>query len=459
THEELFTQCVIDNVKSYKEYPMTLYQIQTKYRDEGRPRFGVIRSREFIMKDAYSFDTNEEGLDISYKNMYDAYREAFDKMGLEYLIVDADSGAMGGSGSQEFMVKSDVGEDTIAYCSCGFCSNIEKAACVPEAIETNEDILDIEKIYTPHSRTIEELTEFLGTTADKFAKTLLYNSDGKIVAVMVRGDREVNETKLANYLGSINLELASPDDVVKTTGAAVGFAGPVNLGVDVLVDNEVALMKNFVVGANETEYHFKNVNINKDFTPTYVGDFRNIEEGNICPVCKKERISTCQGIEVGHIFKLGTKYSKSMDCKFLDENGKEQIPIMGCYGIGVTRCMAAIIEQSSDESGIIWPVSVAPYHVIVVPVNTKNEEQVKLAEEIYSELKKNGIEVLLDDRNERAGVKFKDADLIGMPLRINVGKGAADGLVELVTRKDLSVKELSAADAIKEAIEYINNNK
>ncbi len=459
THEEIFTDTVKNTIKSYKQLPVTLYQIQTKYRDERRPRFGVIRSREFIMKDAYSFDTTEEGLDVSYKNMYDAYREAFDKMKMEYLIVDADSGAMGGSGSQEFMVKSDVGEDTIAYCSCGFCSNIEKAACVPETIGEKEPMLDMEKIYTPHSRTIEELTDFLGTNAESFAKTLLYNSDGKIVAVMVRGDREVNETKLANYLGSVNLELASFDEVVETTGASVGFAGPVGLNIDVLADNEVALMTNFVVGANETEYHFKNVNIGRDFEPTVVGDFRNIEEGDLCPNCKKERINTCQGIEVGHIFKLGTKYSKSMDCKFLDENGKEQIPIMGCYGIGVTRCMAAIIEQSSDESGIIWPVSVAPYQVIVVPVNTKNEEQTKLAEEIYETLKKKGLDVLIDDRNERAGVKFKDADLIGIPVRINVGKGASDGKVEFIIRKGLSSEEMTAADAIEKTVRYIEENK
>ncbi len=459
THEEIFTDTVKNTIKSYKQLPVTLYQIQTKYRDERRPRFGVIRSREFIMKDAYSFDTNEAGLDISYKNMYDAYREAFDKMGMEYLIVDADSGAMGGSGSQEFMVKSDVGEDTIAYCSCGFCSNIEKAACISDSKADTIEELEMEKIFTPNSRTIEELVDFLGTDAKSFAKTLLYNSDGKIVAVMVRGDREVNETKLANYLGSINLEMASPDEVVEVTGAAVGFAGPVNLDIDVLADNEVADMKNFVVGANETKYHFKNVNIDRDFSASYVGDFRNIEEGDLCPACLKEKIQTCQGIEVGHIFKLGTKYSKAMDCKFLDENGKEQIPIMGCYGIGVTRCMAAIIEQSSDESGIIWPVSVAPYHVIVVPVNTKNEEQVKLAEDIYNTLRQNGIEAMLDDRNERAGVKFKDADLIGIPLRINVGKGAGEGIVELVYRKDLSMKELKTADAISEAIKYINDNR
>lgn len=459
THEEIFTDTVKNTIKSYKQLPVTLYQIQTKYRDERRPRFGVIRSREFIMKDAYSFDKDEQGLDISYKSMYDAYKEAFDKMGLEYLIVDADSGAMGGSGSQEFMVKSDVGEDTIAYCSCGFCSNIEKAACVPDDSINETELLDMEKIYTPDSRTIEELTDFLGTDAKAFAKTLLYNSDGKIVAVMVRGDREVNETKLANYLGSIELELASADDVVKTTNAAVGFAGPVGLEVDVLVDSEVALMKNFVVGANETKYHFKNVNIDRDFTATVIGDFRNIEPGDTCPVCKKEKISTCQGIEVGHIFKLGTKYTEAMDCTYLDENGKEQTPIMGCYGIGVSRCLAAVIEQWADESGIVWPVSVAPYHVIVVPVNTKNEEQNLLAEEIYEKLKSAGIEVILDDRNERAGVKFKDADLIGIPLRINVGKGAADRKVEFVVRKGLEMTELGADEAIDAAIEFINKNK
>lgn len=459
THEEIFTDTVKNTIKSYKQLPVTLYQIQTKYRDERRPRFGVIRSREFIMKDAYSFDKDESGLDVSYKNMYDAYKEAFDKMGLEYLIVDADSGAMGGSGSQEFMVKSEVGEDTIAYCSCGFCSNIEKAECVPEAVHENDDMLDMEKIYTPHSRTIEELTGFLNTTPDNFAKTLLYNADGKIVAVMVRGDREVNETKLANHLGCIDLELASPDDVVKTTGAAVGFAGPVGLDVEVIADNEIAHMKNFVVGANETEYHYKNVNINRDFTPDYIGDFRNIEVGNLCPKCKNERIKTCRGIEVGHIFKLGTKYTDAMECTYLDENGKQQTPIMGCYGIGVSRCLAAVIEQNCDEGGIAWPVSVAPYHVIVVPVNSKNEKQAALAEDIYQKLLSAGIEVIIDDRAERAGVKFKDADLIGIPVRINVGKKAEDGEVEFIIRKSGEVSEMTADEAIEEAISFINENK
>ncbi len=459
THEEIFTDTVKNTVKSYKQLPMTLYQIQTKYRDERRPRFGVIRSREFIMKDAYSFDTDEKGLDISYQNMYDAYKEAFDKMGLEYLIVDADSGAMGGSGSQEFMVKSDVGEDTIAFCSCGFCSNIEKAACVPEDLNSSAAEKELEKIYTPNSRTIEELVEFLETDAKAFAKTLLYNADGKIVAVMVRGDREVNETKLANHLGAIDLEMASPEEVFEATNAQVGFAGPIGIKVDVLVDSEVAQMKNMVVGANETMYHFRNVNMGRDFEPTFVGDFRNIEVGDICPKCKNDKIQTCQGIEVGHIFKLGTKYTDALKCTYLDENGKEQTPIMGCYGIGVSRCMAAIIEQSSDENGIVWPVSVAPYHVIVVPVNTKNEEQAELAEKIYNELKSKGIDVLIDDRNERAGVKFKDADLIGIPVRINVGKGASENKVEFIKRKGYEMAEMSAEDAISAAISYINENK
>ena len=458
THEEIFTDTVKNTIKSYKQLPVTLYQIQTKYRDERRPRFGVIRAREFVMKDAYSFDTDQSGLDKSYQNMYDAYKEAFDKMGLEYLIVDADSGAMGGSGSQEFMVKSDVGEDTIAYCSCGFCSNIEKAGCIADNDNLMVDLLDMEKIYTPDSRTIEELTQFLNTDAKSFAKTLLYNADGKIVAVMVRGDREVNETKLSNHLGAINLELASPEEVVEATGAGVGFAGPVGLKVDVLVDNEVANMKNFVVGANETKYHFTNVNIHKDFEPTFIGDFRNIEIGDTCPACKKGKIETCQGIEVGHIFKLGTKYTDSMDCTYLDENGKEQTPIMGCYGIGVSRCLAAIIEQNADESGICWPMSVAPFQVIVVPVNTKNESQVKLAEEIYNELKSQGIEVLLDDRNERAGVKFKDADLIGIPLRINVGKAADEGKVEFVVRNGLEMTEKDYKEAITDAVALVKAN-
>lgn len=458
THEEIFTDTVKNTIRSYKQLPVTLYQIQTKYRDERRPRFGVIRSREFIMKDAYSFDRDEAGLDVSYKNMYDAYREIFDKMELDYLIVDADSGAMGGSGSQEFMVKSDIGEDTIAYCdSCGYCANEEKAVCVPENGTTDDLFKELTKVYTPNSGTIEDVTNFLKKTQKDFAKTIIYKADDKFVAVMVRGDREVNETKVVNKLGgAVEFDLAPLEDLVRITNAKAGFAGPIGLDIDVFVDSEVALMKNMIVGANETDYHFENANIGRDFEATVIGDFRNIEEGDLCPKCKENRIKTCRGIEVGHIFKLGTKYSDALECTFLDENGKEQVPIMGCYGIGVSRCVAAVIEQNCDENGIIWPMSMAPYHVIVVPVNVNDEAQVKLSEEIYNKLRSMGVETIIDDRNERAGVKFKDAELIGIPLRITVGKKASENIVEFKVRKTGEMFELSGENAISKAIEMIN---
>lgn len=459
THEELFTQTVIDCVRSYKEYPMTLYQIQNKYRDEGRPRFGIIRSREFVMKDAYSFDLTEEGLDESYKKMYEAYCRIFNRLGLDFTIVDADSGAMGGSGSQEFMVKSPVGEDGIAYCDgCGYAANYEKAECIPQAAESVEGDFDIEKIHTPNVHTIEELVEFMGAKAYNFAKTIIYKADDKYVAAMVRGDREVNEVKLKNLVGCIDdLELAEPFMVRQITNAEVGFAGPVGLDIPVYVDKEVEMMKNFIVGANETDMHYKNVNINKDFTPTVVADIRVIEEGDVCPKCGK-KIKTAQGIEVGHIFKLGTKYSDALGLKYLDEDGKSKTVIMGCYGIGVTRCLAAAIEQNNDENGIIWPVSIAPYQAMVIPVNSKVEEQVKTAEKIYEELKAQGIEVLLDDRNERAGVKFKDADLIGIPVRIVVGKKCGEGIVEYKERRSDASEEKTIENAIDSVVEFVKSN-
>lgn len=456
THEEIFTDTVKNNIHSYKQLPVTLYQIQTKYRDERRPRFGVIRSREFIMKDAYSFDLDKAGLDASYDNMYKAYCEIFEALGLDYLAVDADTGAMGGSGSQEFMVKSDIGEDTIAYCTCGYCANEEKAKCVPDG-EDNSEMLEMNKIHTPHSRTIEELTESLHTSPKNFAKTLIYSADGKCVAVMLRGDREVNETKLKNHLGAIELELASAADVERITGAPVGFAGPIGLKekVEIVADSEIAAMKNMVVGANEGEYHFENVNIGRDFNPDFIGDFRNITDGDICPVCGKREIKTCRGIEVGHIFKLGTKYADALGCTVLDENGKERTLIMGCYGIGVSRCLAAIIEQHSDENGIIWPMSVAPYQAAVIPVNSKDDIQAQLAEAIYDKLIANGIEAVLDDRAERAGVKFKDADLIGYPLRITAGKKAAEGIVEYKERSSDEAEELTVSEAVDRVINKV----
>ena len=458
THEEIFTDTVKNSIKSYKQLPLILYQSQTKYRDEARPRFGVIRSREFVMKDAYSFDVDEKGLDVSYDKMYRAYRKAFDKMELDYIVVDADSGAMGGSGSQEFMVKSDIGEDTIVYCEkCGYSANIEKAQCIAEKCDDNGEMKDYEKIHTPNSKTIEELTEFLKSNPKCFAKTLIYRADDKFVAVMVRGDRDVNEVKLANHLGAVEVELAAPADVIEITHAQVGFAGPIGIDIDVLADNEVANMKNFIVGANETDYHYINVNINKDFTPAFVGDFRNSTPGDECPHCHEGKVKVCKGIEIGHIFKLGKKYTEALECTYLDENGKKAVPIMGCYGIGVNRCIAAIIEQNCDERGIIWPMSVAPFKVIVVSANSKDASQVELADKIYNELKANGVEVLYDDRNERAGVKFNDADLIGIPLRITAGKKSGEGIVEFKERRSGEVTEMTPEDAVKKCIEIIKS--
>lgn len=460
THEELFTQTVIDNVKSYKEYPMTLYQIQTKYRDEARPRFGVIRSREFVMKDAYSFDTSEEGLDKSYVKMRDAYHRIFNRLGLDFTVVDADSGAMGGSGSQEFMVKSPVGEDGIAYCeACGYAANYEKAACSPVVKPSPEGDLDMEKIHTPNVHTIEDLVGFLNTEAYNFAKTIIYKADDKYIAAMVRGDRDVNEVKLKNLVGcQDDLELAEPYMVKQLTHAEVGFAGPVGLDIPVYADLEIETMKNFVIGANETDMHYKNVNIGKDFTPTAVADIRTITEGDVCPKCGKP-VKTAQGIEVGHIFKLGTKYSEALGLNYQDEDGQSKTVIMGCYGIGVTRCLSAAVEQNNDENGIIWPVSIAPFEAVVIPVNSKNEEQCEAAEKIYTELKEKGIDALIDDRNERPGVKFKDADLIGIPVRIVVGKRIGEGMVEYKERREENSVDKTVNDAINDVVAFINGNK
>jgi len=459
THEELFTQTVINEVRSYKEYPMTLYQIQTKYRDEARPRFGIMRSREFIMKDAYSFDRDAAGLDESYKKMYDAYCRIFKRLGLDFTIVDADSGAMGGSGSQEFMVKSPVGEDGIAYCdACGYAANYEKAVCIPEDKEFAEGDFDMEMVETPDVHTIEELVGFFGTQSHVFAKTIIYKADDKYIAAMVRGDREINEVKLKNLVGCVDdLELAEPFKVRELTNAEVGFAGPVGLDIDVYVDLEVMKMKNFIIGANKTGYHYKNVNVNKDFTPFKVADIRVITDGDKCPKCGQP-IKTAQGIEVGHIFKLGTKYSDALGLTYTDESGEPKVVVMGCYGIGVTRCIAAAIEQNHDENGMILPVSIAPYQAIVIPVNTKEEEQVKMAEEIYEDLKKAGIEVLIDDRSERCGVKFKDADLTGIPVRIVVGKRCGEGIVEFKKRTDEKSVDLPVEEAKEKLISFIKEN-
>ncbi|MDV3426321.1 MAG: proline--tRNA ligase [Bacillota bacterium] len=458
THEEVFTDLIRNEVRSYKQLPLNLYQIQTKYRDERRPRFGVMRSREFIMKDAYSFDKDNEGLNIAYDKMYDAYHKIFNRCGLETKCVEADSGAMGGSGSAEFMVKSEVGEDEIAFCrDCSYAANVEKAEAIAEKSET-EELLDAEKIETPDVRTIEELVSFLNTTSKKFAKTLIYKADDKVAAVMVRGDREVNEIKVINKIGGvIDFNLADEKTVIQATDSKIGYAGPIGIKADYLfVDNEITDMFNFIVGGNQEGYHIKNVNYGRDFQGI-VGDFRKVVEGDVCPKCGGQ-LTVARGIEVGHIFKLGTKYSKAFKAEFIDEDGKPKPVIMGCYGIGINRTLAAVIEQHNDEKGIVWPLAVAPYQVIIIPISNKNEEQMKLSEELYKEIGEMGIDVLLDDRAERPGVKFNDADLLGIPMRITVGKKCSEGILEFKIR-DKEDTELIEKDKIQDRIREEYNNR
>lgn len=438
THEEYFTDLIRNEVKSYKQLPLNIYQIQTKYRDEKRPRFGLMRSREFLMKDAYSFDKDEEGMKKSYEIMWKAYEKIFTRCGLKFKVVEGDSGAMGGSDSHEFMAMSDVGESQIAYCEkCDYAATDEKAQCIYNLNSDESTELETEKVHTPDVKTIEQLVDFFNVPADKFVKTLIYKIKDEIVAVLVPGNREVNEVKLCNLFGvrEHELEMANEEIVKEVTGAEVGFAGPIGISdkVKLIVDSRVAQMKNFIVGANETDYHIKNVNYGRDFEGQIVEDLLLVEEGDLCPKCG-EPLKIARGIEVGNIFQLGTKYSKSLNATFLDENGKERHFVMGSYGVGVSRTMAAIIEQNHDEKGIIWPLSVAPYHVIITIVSTKKEEQVNLGEKLYKELMDKGIEVLLDDRNERPGVKFNDADLIGIPIRITVGRKASENIVEFVLR-------------------------
>ena len=459
THEETFTHIVRNEITSYKQLPLNLYQIETKFRDERRPRFGVMRTRNFTMKDAYSFYADQEGLDKSYDDMFDAYTRIFARCELDNSPVQADSGAMGGSASAEFMVKSEVGEDEIVFCSgCDYAANIEKATSVNHKAST-EEMKEMSEIETPNVHTIEELQDFFKMDAGQFAKTLIYYADGKTVAVVVRGDRDVNETKVANAIGgAVEFELASEDTIKAVTGAEVGFAGPIGIKADYLfIDQEVVDQRNVIVGANKTGYHIQNANFGRDFEGQ-VGDFRNVQEGDKCPKCGQP-LEIMRGVEVGHIFKLGTKYSESMGATFLDQNGKSQPIIMGCYGIGVERTVAAVIEQHHDENGIIWPLAIAPYHVVVVPVNVKKEEHLENAEKIYKELEAAGVEVLLDDRNERAGFKFKDSDLLGIPMRITVGKDIVDGKVEFKLRKEAD-KEIISVDEVLDRVkaEFAKNN-
>ncbi|MGC8770296.1 MAG: proline--tRNA ligase [Brevinematia bacterium] len=421
THEEVFTAVVRENVRSYRDLPLNLYQINTKFRDEIRPRFGVMRCREFIMKDAYSFDIDEAGLDRHYEIMRVTYRRIFKRCGLEVVPVLADTGNMGGSASEEFMVPSTVGEEEIIKCSkCDYVANVELAKSYIEFKEEKVDLLNLEEVYTPNSKTIEELVKFFNTTPDKFIKSIIYLADEEPVMVVIRGDFEINETKLKNLIKANTLELADEEVIRKVTGAPVGFASPLGLKIKIVADESVTYMKNAISGANKKDYHIKNISYGRDFKADIIGDIRKVKAKELCPKCKAE-LESYRGIEVGHIFKLGYKYTNSMNVKVLGKDGKEFTPIMGCYGIGVGRTMASVIEQNNDEDGIIWPISIAPFHIIVVPINMQDEKLVKTAFDIYERLSKK-YEVLIDDRDERPGVKFKDADLIGIPIRITVGK-------------------------------------
>lgn len=450
THEEYFTTLVKDEVKSYKQLPFNLYQIQTKYRDEKRPRFGVIRAREFIMKDAYSFDKDPEGMKESYRQMWEAYEKAFDRMDIKYRVVQGDSGAMGGSDSHEFIALSNVGEGVIAYSdNSDYAATDEKAKVIIDVEESGEE-LDIEEIHTPGIKTIEELAEFMKEDKSKFAKMVIYETiNNEIIIALIPGHRQLNETKLFNAakVNDFDIEIASDESIKKLTGGDPGFSGPINLKGDfkLFIDERLTRMKNLIVGANKTDYHLKNVNYKRDFEGIVVEDLLLVEEGDKDPesdgVLHLER-----GIEVGNIFQLGTKYSDSLGFNYLDENGKEKIVYMGSYGIGISRSMAAIIEQHHDEDGIIWPLSVAPYHIIITIINTKDESQIQLGEKLYEEYNNLGFDVLLDDRKERPGVKFKDRDLIGIPLRITVGKRASENIVEFSTRLKKENEELTTEE-------------
>ena len=467
TAEEIFTDIVRTDVTSHRQLPMNLYQIQTKYRDEARPRFGLMRSREFIMKDSYSFDKDYEGLDKSYQEMYDAYTKIFTRCGLTFRPVEADTGAIGGSNSHEFTAFSEVGESEIAFCEhCDMAATVERAECV-DAPASDAEMLALEEVHTPETKTIEEVAAFLGVEKSQTMKALLFvtydeeQKENGYVAAFIRGDRELNMIKLVNALDipEHSIEFADEEKMGASCGCVGGFTGPIGLhDCKIVVDSELVGQKNLVAGANKTDYHVKNVNYGRDFEGDIVVDIKNLLEGDPCPVCGAP-VKHTRGIEVGQVFKLGTKYSESMGATYKDENQQDQLIVMGCYGIGITRTVAAVIEQHHDENGIIWPMSVAPYHVIITVMKPDDEVQAEVAEKIYEDLLGAGVEVLLDDRKERPGVKFKDADLLGIPIRITVGRGAADGIVEYKMRRDADKVELGVEEAITKAITTVNEEK
>lgn len=437
THEEVIVSMVRDELKSYKQLPLTMYQIQTKFRDEQRPRFGLLRGREFIMKDAYSFHATEESLNETYEHMYQAYTNIFTRLGLNFRSVIADAGAIGGSGTHEFMALSDIGEDTIAYSDAtSFAANIEMAEVRNEYVKSDEPLKEMEKVATPDQRTIEDVVSFLEVEAEQCIKTLVFNIDGELVMVLARGDHEINDIKLKNALDADVVEFAYEGDVYELLSCEVGSVGPVKLpiGVRVIADHAVASIVNGVAGANEDGYHFINTNPERDFGVDDYMDLRIIKEGDLTPD-GEDTVKFAKGIEVGHIFKLGTTYSEPMGGKFLDNNGRSQPYQMGCYGIGVSRIMAAVAEEFNDENGLKWPKKLAPFDIHLVPINMNNDDQKELADNLYKLLKSYKFDVLYDDRTERAGVKFTDSDLIGLPLRITIGKKAAEGIVEVKFRE------------------------
>ena len=462
THEEMITDLVRDELHSYKQLPVMLYQIQDKFRDERRPRFGLMRSREFIMKDLYSFDKDPEGMMVSYQKMYDAYSKIYTRMGLEYRPVEADSGAIGGGHSHEFTVLADAGESNIAYCSqCDYAASDEKAELKPETMPA-EEALPLEKVSTPGTNTIESLCDFLKIPAEKTIKAVAYQTDtDELVLVFIRGDHDVNEVKVLNQVeGALELRMAD-EDVIQAAGGCPGFMGPIGIkkGTHVFVDASVMNVQNGVTGANEKDVHYKNVNPQRDFDKDaiVIGDFRMVKEGDPCPHCGAPMKMT-RGIEAGQVFALGTKYSAAMGATFLDEQGKEQPLYMGCYGIGVGRTMAAAIEQNNDKDGIVWPRAIAPFEVVVAVVNAKKDDQLAYGEEIYKECQAAGIDTLLDDRKERAGVKFKDCDLIGYPLRVTIGPKAVEGdTIEIKIRKTGEVLTCQRGEYLAKVQELLKN--
>ncbi|KGE17301.1 proline--tRNA ligase [Paenibacillus wynnii] len=452
THEEIVTALVRNEISSYRRLPLTVYQIQTKFRDERRPRSGLLRGREFLMKDAYSFDTGSEGLNQSYWTMFNAYHRVFSRCAIQFRAVHADSGTIGGEGgSHEFMALTDIGEDTIAACStCDYAANLEQAEVRIENAKLNQEVnvQAIEKFHTPGIRTINQLVHTLDIMPEQIIKTLIYQGDGKLLAVLVRGDHEVNEIKVRKHIGATEISLADHESVQDVAGVESGFVGPIGLEITILVDTAVAEMTLGIAGAGELDYHVRNVVPGRDFPLTSVGDFRNVTEGEACPHCEEGTLKFHQGIEIGHVFKLGTRYSKKLGATYLDTTGRNQHMIMGCYGIGISRMLAAIVEQNYDEHGIVWPAAVAPYQVHILLMSGKDNDQVELAEALYKQLNQLGIETLLDERDERPGVKFKDSSLIGIPLTIVVGKDASDGQVEIIERRTNVKASIGIAEAI-----------